>query len=370
MASMASAPKHWRGIAFTLVVTCCLVSSGILVGQAVSRAHSSAPPPGIRVVTGASLAQGSSPHTTKRRSRTVRTIHALSFEAAKGPQLLFRNNIPDQTFGELGVAPLANPDATRAVANLKCDRVYYANGRGLCLGATGSWPHIGYVAKIFDANFEVLQQVQLTGTPSRARVSVDGSLGATTVFVYGDSYAPGHFSTRTNILDMRTGQILANLESFKVTRNGARFHNKNFNFWGVTFASDDDHFYATLGSGMQTYLVAGSLRRHTMQVMHEHVECPSLSPDGKRIAFKRSLNSHGSWRLYVLDLQTMRETPLAETNSVDDQAEWLDNNHVLYWLHSDIWTVPADGTGKPRKLVSDGSSPVVIRASLRRNADA
>ncbi len=360
---MARAPRHWRGIAFTLVLTCCLVGSGLYVGLAFSRAHSSAPPPGVRVVTGASLVPERRRHATTRTTQVVRTAQVVSLQAAKGPQLLFRNTIPDQTFGELAVAPLANPNATRAVANLKCDRVYYAQGRGLCLTATGSWPSIGYVAKIFDASFKVLARVQLTGIPSRARISADGRLGATTVFVNGDSYAPGNFSTRTNIIDMRTAQILANLESFKVTRNGARFSNKNFNFWGVTFARDDDHFYATLGSGTQTYLVEGSLRRHTMQVIHEHVECPSLSPDGKRIAFKRSLNSHGSWRLYVLDLHTMRETPLAETASVDDQAEWLDNNHVLYWLHTDIWAVPADGTGTPRKLVSDGSSPVVIRAS-------
>jgi dipeptidyl aminopeptidase/acylaminoacyl peptidase len=353
---------HWRGLVFTFVVTACLVASGVYVGMAMSRAHGSAPPPGIRVVTGASLVQDSNPHTTTARStQAIRTTRAVTLQTAKGPQLLFRNAIPDQTFGELAVAPLANPNATRAVSNLKCDRVYFAQGRGLCLTATGSWPTTGYIARIFDANFKVLRQVRLTGIPSRARISADGRLGATTVFVNGDSYAPGNFSTRTDIIDMGTGKILANLESFIVTRDGERFHNKNFNFWGLTFARDDDRFYATLGSGAQTYLVQGSLRRRTMRVIHDHVECPSLSPDGTRIAFKRSLNSHGSWRLYVLDLKTMRETPLAEPDSVDDQVEWLDNNHVLYWLHTDIWTVAADGTGTPRRFVTDASSPVVVK---------
>jgi Tol biopolymer transport system component len=93
------------------------------------------------------------------------------------------------------------------------------------------------------------------------------------------------------------------------------------------------------------------------------VECPSLSPDETRIAFKRSLNSHGSWRLYVLDLHTMREWPLAETMSVDDQAEWLDDQHVLYWRGTDVWEVRADGKGKPRLFLTDASSPVVIGAA-------
>ena len=100
-----------------------------------------------------------------------------------------------------------------------------------------------------------------------------------------------------------------------------------------------------------------------MQVIHDHVECPSLSPDGTRIAFKRSLNSHGSWRLYVLDLKTMQEKPLAETSSVDDQVEWIDNDHISYWLHSDTWSLPADGTGSPTKLITDASSAVLVRAA-------
>ena len=201
----------------------------------------------------------------------------------------------------------------------------------------------------------MLGKVPLTGIPSRARISADGRLGATTVFVNGDSYAPGDFSTRTDIIDMRTGRIIANLESFAVTRGGEPFDNANFNFWGVTFARDDNRFYATLGSGAQTYLVQGSLKRRTLQVIHDHVECPSLSPDGTRIAFKRSLNSHGSWRLYVLDLKTMREKPLAEPSSVDDQVEWIDNDHISYWLHSDTWSLPADGTGSPTLLLKDAS---------------
>jgi WD40-like Beta Propeller Repeat len=336
---MPSAGRRWRAIAFSLIVIGCLAGSGIYLGLAYSRAHGSGPPSGMQVASGARL------------------------DARTGPQLLFRSTIPDKTFGELAVAPLAHPDATRTIANLKCDRVDFADGRGLCLTSTGTWPTTGYVAKIFDATFTVRDKIPLTGIPSRARISADGRLGATTVFVNGDSYAPGNFSTRTDIIDMRTGRVLANLESFTVTRGGEPFSNANFNFWGVTFARDDNRFYATLGSGAHTYLVQGSLRQRSVQVIHDHVECPSLSPDGTRIAYKRSLDSHGSWRLYVLDLATMRETPLAEHSSVDDQVEWIDNDHISYWLHSDTWIVKADGTGTPQRLLTDASSAVVIRAS-------
>jgi hypothetical protein len=345
-------PRGWRVPVFVLVVLGCLALAGVSVGRAVKRAHSSHPPKGVKVVEGASLTGG----------RKIQVEQTASLSAASGPQILFRNAIPDKTFNKVAVAPLSNPNKTRAVSDLTCDRVYYAGGHGLCLTATSGFSR-SYVAKIFDANFKVVHQYKLTGIPSRARVSPDGRYGVSTVFVNGDSYAPGNFSTRTIVVNMLSGKEIANLEQFKVTRDGKPFHNRNFNFWGVTFAPGDDRFYATLGSGLHTYLVQGSLRARRMVVIHPHVECPSLSPDGTRIAYKRSLGSHGTWRLYVLNLNTMKETALAETNSVDDQAEWLDNDHVLYWRGADIWSVPADGSGAPHRLVTEASSPAVIRNS-------
>ncbi len=40
----------------------------------------------------------------------------------------------------------------------------------------------------------------------------------------------------------------------------------------------------------------------------------------------------GQWRLAVLDLRTGQQTRLAEQHSVDDQPEWLDDQHILYGL--------------------------------------
>jgi Tol biopolymer transport system component len=199
--------------------------------------------------------------------------------------------------------------------------------------------------------------------PSRARISRDGKFGAMTTFVNGDSYNPGNFSTRTSIVDLHTGDTIANVEDFRVYRDGEVFKRRNFNFWGVTFAHDDDRFYATLGSGKETYLVRGSIKARTFHVLTTHLECPSLSPDETRIAFKQSLDSHGAWRIYVLDLKTMKRWPLAETKSVDDQVEWLGNNRILYWRDTGIWVVNADGSGRPALFVRQASSPSVIRAA-------
>jgi Tol biopolymer transport system component len=108
------------------------------------------------------------------------------------------------------------------------------------------------------------------------------------------------------------------------------------------------------------YLVEGDVAARTARVVHSGVECPSLSPDETRIAYKH--REGDKWRLQVLDLASGRETVLAETRSVDDQVEWLDDGRILYGLLGDIWVVRADGKGRPRIYIPDALSPAVVRA--------
>src|SRR5262249_43904004 len=135
-----------------------------------------------------------------------------------------------------------------------CDRADFARGRGLCVSKAKSL--FGSTqALVFDDRFHVLHSVQLTGIPSRARVSSHGRYGAVTNFVSGDSYATLGFSTRTDLIDLQTGTVLFDLEKLHVRYNGSTFQGADFNFWGVTFAPDEQHFYATLGTGGRTYLI-------------------------------------------------------------------------------------------------------------------
>lgn len=83
-----------------------------------------------------------------------------------------------------------------------------------------------------------------------------------------------------------------------------------------------------------------------------------MSPDRTRVAFKKRVGQ-GQWRLSVLDLKTFEERPLAETRSVDDQPEWLNDEEVLYGRDAAVWVVPASGGGKPRLLIPDALSPAV-----------
>ncbi len=341
--------NRWRRrTAFAVVVLCAVA---LTIGYGISLSRRSSPV----------AAQAASP----------RPIDLTSL--LRTPVVVFRSSERGPSYGEVSVAKLNDLNAPRVVTNLQCDRVDMVATVGLCLAASPGI-YTSYKAFTFSPDMQVRHGFNIVGIPSRARLSPDGRLAAVTTFVSGHSYASAGFSTATTLYDVSAGREIGNLESFTVTRDGKEIHPTDANFWGVTFDHDDDRLYATLSTGGQTYLVVGSIRTRTLRALTTNVECPSLSPDGTRIAFKkRAQGSLVQWRLTVLDLATMRETPLAETRSVDDQAAWFDQNTVAYGLPrtsdqdsviNDVWGVAADGSGAPRVLVAQAWSPAFVQTGI------
>jgi hypothetical protein len=327
-----------RKVAFLVITAVCsLVAAAFVVVPLLSDDSNSG---GVASITG------------PLASPAARTVPYVAFQSVSSSER-----------DVLSLAALDNRKQPLTVTPLRCQRIDIAGGHGLCLRAQGATLRTAFKAEIFGPDFNVQHTISLGGLLSRARVSPNGRYGAVTSFLSGHSYATnGQFSTSTTLLDLRTGRKLFNLEKLKITRKGKSFRAIDFNYWGVTFANDGHRFYATLASGHTTYLVEGDLRTRTGHVIRENVECPSLSPDNTRIAFKKRVDAgNGPWRFTVLDLKTMRETPLAESQSVDDQAAWLDNDHVLYGYKNAIWSVPADGSGRPRLYLSGALSPSIVR---------
>ncbi|MFG1806436.1 TolB family protein [Streptomyces sp. NPDC049040] len=287
----------------------------------------------------------------------------VSLAGSGPPRIVFRSMAWGPHRDELASVPADAPDGPRTASGVSCLRFDAAAGTGICLQAERGPVNDSYRALVLDSRLRTTRKVGLAGIPTRARVSPSGHLVAWTVFVGGDSYAGTNFSTRTSILDTRTGALQSTLEDYTVTRDGKRLRAADVNFWGVTFA-DDTHFYATLATGGRTYLIRGDVASKTAVTLRTNVECPSLSPDGTRIAFKKrvpGLSPDAPWRLYVLDLSTLRDHPTAETRNVDDQAVWTDDHTLAYSMPgdygSDLYTVPADGTGAATLLTPSALAP-------------
>ena len=173
-------------------------------------------------------------------------------DAGPGDRILFRSTAPG-SYGRIGVL---GPAAPRTVSGVDCDRVYAAGGAVICLRPDG--PLATYQLAVLDSRLGVRDTYPLVGVPNRARVSPSGHVLAWTVFVTGDSYNGGKFSTRVGMLNTATGQTVDTLEDFAVTRSGAAYRAADLNFWGVTFV-DDDHFYATMSTRGKRYLIAGDI---------------------------------------------------------------------------------------------------------------
>jgi hypothetical protein len=288
----------------------------------------------------------------------------------KSGYVTYRTTVPGPDFGKVVELPLgglrAVPQPLPVVSAVHCERSYTAAGMLLCLESEGTMVLTPY-AVVYDSSLRQVKKLEITGMPNRARLSADGRMASWTTFVSGDSYAGPAFATRTSILDLKTGAYTPSLETFAATVDGKAYKAVDINFWGVTVAADDNTFYVTMGSNGTTWLMRGDFAAHTLTSLVQNVECPSLSPDGTRVVFKKRVSGdiRKPWRLEVLDLATLAETPLAEQHSVDDQAAWLDDRTVMYALpHTndpgyDLWSVPADGSGQPAPVAQNGSSPAL-----------
>jgi hypothetical protein len=333
-----------RALAFAILAGLCVIAAGVSVAIAVVGARD----------------------TREQGERNVRRAapDARRVLAGGRPFVAFRtlDRRHPANYGRFAVAPLT-PDGPGApiLAGPTCERLTYRAARGLCLEKAGATT---FPVVELDARMRETHRWTVAGVPSRSRISPDGRWGGITAFLTGHSYAqPGQFSTAATILDLETGEVVGDLErDFRVTRDGKVVDERDRNYWGLTFAADGDTFYATLGTGSKTWLIRGSIKARTAKTIHENVECPSLSPDGTRIGYKQAVGHDPTvWRFSVLDLETGEVTLTAETRPLDDQVEWLDDDHLLYREGETTWVVNADGSGTPRVWLKAGDSPAIVR---------
>ena len=303
--------------------------------------------------------------------QTAPTEVEVTDDVLDGPHVLFRGTAPGELYGRVAAVALDDLSGPRQVTPAVCDRVDSDGETTVCL-RTRRGVFTTYEAEVLDAAWRTTASWPLPGTPSRTRLSPDG-LVATTSFVTGHSYATTGFSTETTVHGADGAAVSGNLEDFTLLADGKRLAPVDRNVWGVTFV-DARYFYATVQSQSQrrTWLVRGDLAERTLVTLLDGVECPSLSPDGTRLAFKHDAgpadDATPHWTPAVLDLDTMAVTVLdAEERTVDDQIAWLDDATLLYGLPradepgtTDVWSLTADGTADPAVAIPQAWSPSVV----------
>lgn len=296
------------------------------------------------------------------------SVSTVSTTAIAGDRIIFRNTAMGDGYGALATVSLKDPSGARSISSIACDRVDQNNGLISCMRTLRGIPTT-FEDQVLDTDGTVQATFSLPGIPNRTRVS-DGGLVATTSFITGHSYAAGSFSTETTVRNTR-GEDFGNLENFAMTVDGKEMTATDRNVWGVSFISEDS-FFATAASSGETWLMKGSLSHRSMESVRNNAECPSVSPDGTKVAYKKRTGNGPTvhWDIAVLDLQSGRETVIALAQGFDDQLEWLDNQRLLIGVprsgavgDSDVYVIDAQADAEPQMFIEHAWSPSVVRSN-------
>jgi len=281
-------------------------------------------------------------------------------------ETLVINRVPGLDYGKLAIR---KPDGTREILNNTCMRSHAANGIGVCIDKTSL---TGYTSTLLNLSSPDLLPLGNWGTllPSRIRVSADASYATTTVFTSGSSYQDvAGFSTFVEFFDLENRDNVLELEDFSYTKSNSRFGDIAGDFWGVTFTPEND-FYATFGIDDQIEIIKGSIEDKEIEPTGILGSCPSVSPDGKTMVYKKMVDNE--FQLVAIDLETNVTTEIGEISNIDDQVEWLDNDTILYALHTneiaedvqpefDIWSIDIAAGSEPKLFLPNADSPAVYR---------
>lgn len=324
----------------------------------------------VTAVAGAAAYAIQQHQDVQRQRSTSPAVAQVDAAALDGePRIVFRHTGLDSSHGLVAMVPLADPAGARAFTDVACDRVAAWDEGASCL-VTERGVVTKHQALQLDAEWQETGRRPLPGVPSRTRVSSLGDLVATTSFVTGHSYMSSGFSTRTDVRSLRGGADWGNLEEFSLTIDDRRVDPVDRNVWGVTFI-DAQAFFATVATGGKTWLVKGDLAERTLASITSEAECPAVSPDRSKVAFKVDVEAGRAvvWQLAVLDLATGERTLLkGSPRGVDDQVEWLDDDTVLFGLPradepgvTDVWSLDITTGAEPEVLIPQAWSPTVVR---------
>ena len=216
------------------------------------------------------------------------------------------------------------------VEALQCEVVYVSGGRGICLSADRG------VFTTYEANYSTRARLP-SPAASRSRVfpavRAFPSMGR---WRRSRSSPSGHGYTTLDF-DADAAHRHADGERARGSRivrgpQGWRggISNADFNFWGVTFTADArSSTPLRCRPAGKHYLVRGKCRRraHRRGVIHENVECPSLSPGRTPRRIQKASPGRQSHSVAAVSSSispAAARSRFGKSAALDDQLEWAE----------------------------------------------
>ena len=230
------------------------------------------------------------------------------------------------------MVPLASPAGPRAFSDIWCDRVFASQRNTLCL-ASDRGVVTTYTGTVHSNGDAAPVQVPLhrhtqPGAPVRRRRPSPrrrASCPATAMPTTG-------FSTRTVVTSL-AGHWSRDLETATLVHGGQRISPPDRNYWGVTFAPTTTPSSSRWPSAAPRTWPRGSCpraRSRPFAPMPSAPHCPRTARAGRLQEARRPRPGRLADR--CPRPRHRQETMLAESQSVDDQVEWLDNDTLIYGL--------------------------------------
>lgn len=280
--------------------------------------------------------------------------------------VVFINRVPGADYKRVGIR---RADGTRELLDRTCDRLHVQGSVGLCLdGPIGLGRYDVDVIDFTSADLPILEH-DVGVLPSRARVAADQRWASATMFASGTSYQDvGAFATYVTVTGLAPDDgptVLLDRFALNQSDPSHTAFPDDRNYWGISWGENGD-FWVTAGSDAAVELLTG--RADTRELFTTGIagSCPSLSPDGETLVYKRT-RPDGGFDLVARTLRTGAERMLDESHSVDDQVEWLDNDTILYALHQgdptvsqpefDIWALDVTPGAAPVLFLPNANSP-------------
>ncbi|KAG1647470.1 hypothetical protein GQR58_030576 [Nymphon striatum] len=242
-------------------------------------------------------------------------LQDLDVDLTTPDNLFVVSRVPGDDYERL---TLIQDDGTRLLLPFTCSRAHVGGGVLMCMSPRDSvvptWEAVAY--DLTDPELGELMR-RPAALPSRARVDPSGQFVAYTEFVSGHDYtSAGEFSTRTVVYGLDDDDL---------------------------FISDSGERWRRSLPGQRSQLLGCLYSEATNEAEPLNLEgsCPSVSPDGRFIVYKRAdfdravLGEESNIRLVLHDTDTGQERLLGETRFVDDQVEWLDEDTIVYAIKRD-----------------------------------
>lgn len=290
-------------------------------------------------------------------------------EVTDGPRIVFRHTGTDNEYGVVAVVPLDDPAGPRAFTGVSCDRVAARPDGASCL-LTDPGIAATYEGVELDADWQEVATHDLPGLPSRTRLSPDGTLVATTVFVAGHSYMSTGFSTATEVHEFGEGERWGNLEKFQLVVDGREVNPLDRNVWGspsstTRRSTPRSRPVVVRGWSRATSRGARSPRCRPTPSARRCLPTGAASPSrSTSTPDAASCGRSPSRTLTTGDRTLLQSGP----RGLDDQVEWLDDDTLIYGLPradepgvTDTWAVDTTAEATPRLLIEQAWSATVVR---------